>query len=148
MKILVLNGPNINMLGVRETDIYGKKNYADLEKMINDYAKELGVEVDIYQSNYEGDLVSTIQMSYLDTDGIIINPAAYTHTSIAILDALKGSKIPTIEVHISKLSEREPFRQFSYIREYAIKTIEGEGLDGYLHALKYLKEYLDDLFSL
>ena len=116
--------------------------------MINDYAKELGVEVDIYQSNYEGDLVSTIQMSYLDTDGIIINPAAYTHTSIAILDALKGSKIPTIEVHISKLSEREPFRQFSYIREYAIKTIEGEGLDGYLHALKYLKEYLDDLFSL
>ena len=144
MKILVLNGPNINMLGIREKDIYGTKTYVDLKNMIYDYAKRLNISIDIYQSNHEGDLVDMIQKAYNVYDGIIINPAAYTHTSIAILDALKTVNISTVEVHISKVSEREEYRQFSYIKEFAIKTIEGEGLEGYIHALDYLKDYLND----
>ena len=145
MKILVLNGPNINMLGIREKDIYGEKTYDDLCALINNYAKENDIDVSIMQSNCEGKLVTYIQNAYFDkVDGIIINPAAYTHTSIAILDALKAVNIPTVEVHISKVSEREAYRQISYIRDFAITNIEGEGFDGYIHAIKFLKDYINE----
>ena len=141
MKILVLNGPNINMLGIREPGIYGSQTYENLEELVLENAG--GVEVEFYQSNHEGDLVDKIQEAYFNgTDGIIFNPAAYTHTSVAILDALKATKIPCVEVHISKVEERDSFRQISYVREACIKTITGEGLNGYVMALEFLKDYL------
>lgn len=139
MKILVVNGPNLNMLGIREPGIYGKATYNDLLKLIEDYAKEKGVEVSFYQSNHEGALVDAIQQAYFDNiDGIVINPGAYTHTSIALLDALKAIAIPTIEVHISDVSTREDFRQISYIRPVCKASVIGEGFNGYLHAIDIL----------
>lgn len=144
MKILVLNGPNLNMLGIREPDIYGKNTYSDLVNMINEYCKNEGITVEIFQSNHEGALVDKIQEAYKKFDGIVINPAAYTHTSVALLDALKSVGIPTIEVHISDVSTREDFRQVSFIRSYCIKTVCGLGFAGYVEAIKHLKEYLGD----
>lgn len=138
MKILVINGPNINMLGIREPDIYGRETYQDLEVKIRKHGEEIGVEVEIYQSNHEGDLVDKIQAAYGNTDGIVINPGAYTHTSVALLDALKSVQIPTVEVHISKVESREEFRQISYIRSYCQATITGHGTDGYLEAMDLL----------
>ncbi|MBQ2383594.1 MAG: type II 3-dehydroquinate dehydratase [Oscillospiraceae bacterium] len=140
MKILVINGPNINMLGIREPGIYGKQTFGDLLALLEDTAKELGVEMEQYQSNHEGDLVDKIQEAYQRFDGIVINPAAYTHTSVAILDALKAVGIPAVEVHISDVDAREPFRQVSYAGLYCEKTIKGQGLDGYRQAMVYLKE--------
>lgn len=141
MKILVLNGPNLNVLGIREPEIYGKANYDYLVKMIKDHADKLGVEVEIKQSNYEGELVTWIQQAYFEkVDGIVINPAAYTHTSIALLDALKAVNIPTVEVHISDISKREDFRQISYVGLVACKRIIGFGFGGYLSAIDYLVE--------
>ena len=134
MKILVINGLNLNMLGIREPDVYGKSTYNDLVEMIQAHANEKGVDVEFYQSNHEGDIVDRIQAAYGNTDGIIINPAAYTHTSVAILDALKTVAIPTVEVHISKIEERESFRHFSYVSLIAKKTITGKGFDGYIEA--------------
>lgn len=142
MKILVINGPNINMLGLREPEIYGNKTYDFLLKYIKDYCDKHSVEVEFFQSNHEGAIVDKIQESYQKIDGIVINPAAYTHTSVAILDALKAVSIPTIEVHISAVDKREDFRQISYIRKYCIKTITGKGFDGYLEAIDELKNYL------
>lgn len=145
MKILVINGPNLNMLGIREPDIYGAKTYKDLIDMINDFASKENITVETYQSNHEGDLVDKIQEAYFKGfDGIVINPGAYTHTSIALLDALKAVSIKYVEVHISKVDEREAFRQISYIRENASKTITGHGLDGYIEALDYLKELIEN----
>lgn len=139
MKYLVLNGPNINFLGIREPEIYGRETYETLVEMIKQHADERGVEVSFYQSNHEGDLVDAIQQAYFDKiDGIVFNPAAYTHTSVAIADAVKAVKIPTVEIHISEVSEREAFRQVSYIRDVAVKTITGKGLAGYNLALDYL----------
>ena len=138
MKILVINGPNLNMLGIREPDVYGKSSYADLCDMIRAHCEERGVFCDIYQSNYEGDIVTRIQQAYGGFDGIVINPAAYTHTSVAILDALKAVGIRAVEVHISDVSKREAFRQVSYVREYCEKTIAGHGFGGYLEAIDYL----------
>lgn len=140
MKILVINGPNINMVGIREPGIYGKSSFTDLLKLIEDTSRELGVEVSQYQSNHEGDLVDKIQWAYGKIDGIVINPAAYTHTSVAILDALKAVSIPTVEVHISDVSARESFRQVSYAGMYCEKTIKGLGLEGYRQAILYLVE--------
>ena len=145
MKLLVLNGPNINMLGLREVNIYGKEDYQYLKDLILKEAKNRNVEVELYQSNHEGDLVDKIQEAYFkQIDGIIFNPAAYTHTSIALLDALKAVKIPCVEVHISNVKEREDFRQISYIRSACIKTIQGEGLNGYIMAMDYLIKYLNE----
>ena len=138
MKILVINGPNINMLGIREPDIYGKESFQDLLNLLNETAKRLNVEIEQYQSNHEGLLVDKIQNAYGNTDGIVINPAAYTHTSIAILDALKSVGIPAVEVHISDVTTREDFRQISYARLACEKTIMGQGLDGYRQAITYL----------
>ena len=138
MKILVLNGPNLNMLGIREPDIYGKNTYAELCDMINEYCKEQNIEVEIFQSNHEGALVDKIQQAYKKFDGIVINPAAYTHTSVALLDALKSVGIPTVEVHISDVSAREDFRQISFIRSYCVKTITGKGFAGYVEAINFL----------
>ena len=139
MKILVLNGPNLNMLGIREVNVYGQQTYQDLCTLINSYCKENNIEVEIYQSNYEGDLVSKIQQAYFDkVDGIVFNPAAYTHTSIALLDALKSVSIPCVEVHISDVSKREDFRQISYVRLACIKTICGLGFNGYINAIEEL----------
>lgn len=138
MKILVLNGPNLNMLGIREPDIYGKQDYNTLCSMINNKAKELNIEVEIYQSNHEGDLVDKIQQAFGNTNGIVINPAAYTHTSVALLDAVKAVGIPTVEVHISDTSKREDFRSVSYIRAACVKTIQGLGFEGYLKAMETL----------
>lgn len=138
MKILVLNGPNLNMLGIREPDIYGKNTYSDLINMINEYCNQNNIEVEIFQSNHEGVLVDKIQEAYCKFDGIVINPAAYTHTSVALLDALKSVGIPTVEVHISDVSVREDFRQVSFVRNYCEKTICGKGFDGYIEAIKYL----------
>lgn len=138
MKILVINGPNLNMLGIREPSHYGRETYADLVKKIQDHCDEKGIEVSMYQSNHEGDLVDKIQSAYGNTDGIVINPGAYTHTSIALLDAVKSVDIPTVEVHISKVEEREDFRQISYIRLACVKTITGHGTDGYLEAIDFL----------
>lgn len=138
MKILVLNGPNINMLGVREPKIYGKQTFSDLLALLQVAAKEYNVEVQQYQSNHEGDLVDKIQEALGKFDGIIINPAAYTHTSVAILDALKAVSIPAVEVHISDVDAREPFRQVSYAGMACEKTIKGQGLDGYRQAIAYL----------
>ncbi|MCI7725700.1 MAG: type II 3-dehydroquinate dehydratase [Clostridiales bacterium] len=138
MKILVINGPNLNMLGIREPGIYGKNTFADLLALLEDTAKELGVEVEQYQSNHEGDLVDKIQWAYGKVDGIVINPAAYTHTSVAILDALKAVSIPAVEVHISDVDSREPFRQISYAGMACEKTIKGHGFQGYREAMQYL----------
>ncbi len=140
MKILVLNGPNINMVGIREPGIYGKQTFADLLQLLDDTAKELGVEFEQFQSNHEGALVDKIQESYGKVDGIVINPAAYTHTSVAILDALKAVSIPAVEVHISDVDAREPFRQVSYAGMYCEKTVKGQGLQGYAVAMRYLWE--------
>ena len=142
MKILVLNGPNINMLGIREPGIYGPQSYAELLRLLSVWAEELGVEMEHYQSNHEGCLVDKIQEAWGKFDGIVINPAAYTHTSIAILDALKAVGIPAVEVHISDVSQREDFRQISYAGKACIKTIMGQGLDGYRQAMVFLKEHL------
>ena len=139
MKILVLNGPNINMLGIREPGVYGSQSYSDLLALIEQTAKEEGLEIDHYQSNHEGDLVDKIQWAYGRVDGIVINPAAYTHTSIAILDALKAVSIPAVEVHISDVDAREPFRQISYAGLACIKTIKGHGIEGYREAILFLK---------
>lgn len=140
MKILVINGPNLNMLGIREPDHYGKETYADLIEKIKNYCSEKGVEVELFQSNHEGALVDEIQKAYGNADGIVINPGAFTHTSIAILDAVKSVNIPTVEVHISKVEDREDFRQISYVRLACVKTITGHGTDGYLEAIDYLIE--------
>ena len=139
MKILVLNGPNINMLGIREPAVYGSQSYSDLLALIEQTAKEEGLEIEHYQSNHEGDLVDKIQWAYGRVDGIVINPAAYTHTSIAILDALKAVSIPAVEVHISDVDAREPFRQISYAGLACIKTIKGHGIEGYRDAILFLK---------
>lgn len=136
-KILVINGPNLNFLGIREPDIYGKSTYTDLVECINKAAVSKGLEVEIYQSNHEGCIVDKIQEAYNHFDGIIINPAAYTHTSVAILDALKAVGLPTVEVHLSDINSREEFRKFSYISLYAAKTICGKGFDGYTEALDF-----------
>lgn len=138
MKILVLNGPNINMLGIREPKIYGNQNFNSLLQLIDQVGEELGVEIHQYQSNYEGAIVDQIQAAYGVYDGIVINPAAYTHTSIAILDALKAVAIPSVEVHISDISAREDFRKFSYTALACELTIKGKGLEGYREAIKYL----------
>lgn len=140
MKILVINGPNLNMLGIREPSIYGKRSFADLLEMLNDWAKTYNVEIEQYQSNHEGALVDKIQAAYGNVDGIVINPAAYTHTSVAILDALKSVGIPAVEVHISDVDSREPFRQVSYAGMACEITIKGQGLDGYRQAIEYLAE--------
>lgn len=140
MKILVINGPNLNMLGIREPGIYGKNTYADLCRLLEQAAKDLGMEVEIYQSNHEGDLVDKIQWAYGKIDGIVINPAAYTHTSVAILDALKAVSIPAVEVHISDVDARESFRQISYAGLACVKTIKGHGFAGYQEAMAFLKE--------
>ncbi|WP_019138338.1 type II 3-dehydroquinate dehydratase [Peptoniphilus timonensis] len=144
MKILVINGPNINMLGIREVNIYGSENYETLLERIDKLASKENIELEEFQSNHEGDIVDIIQNAYSNFDGIVINPAAYTHTSVAILDALKAVNIPTVEVHISKLSEREDFRQVNFIRKFAIKSFEGYGISGYEKAIIYLKNYLKE----
>ena len=140
MKILVINGPNLNMLGIREPGIYGKNTFADLLTLLEDTATELGVVLEQYQSNHEGDLVDKIQWAYGKVDAIVINPAAYTHTSVAILDALKAVSIPAVEVHISDVDAREPFRQISYAGMACEKTIKGHGFQGYREAMQYLVE--------
>ena len=138
MKLLILNGPNINLLGVREPDIYGKETYATLQKKIQEHANARGVEVRIVQTNHEGVMVDEIQNAYYKYQGIVLNPAAYTHTSVALLDALKAVGTPAVEVHISDVSKREDFRQISYVRAACIATISGHGTDGYLEAMDLL----------
>lgn len=140
MKILVINGPNINMLGIREKSIYGSGTYEELLKLIKEHCEKKGVEVKLFQSNHEGDIVDEIQKAYKVFDGIVINPAAYTHTSVAILDALSAVSIPAVEVHISDVTKREDFRQISYVRRYCCKTVMGKGFDGYLDAIDFLLE--------
>ena len=142
MKLLVLNGPNLNMLGLREPDIYGRQDYAALEKLIRDTCAAEGIEVELFQSNHEGALVDKIQQAYGNTDGIVITPAAYTHTSVAILDALKAVAIPAVEVHISDVKSREDFRQISYAGMACVKTYMGLGFEGYRRAILFLKDYL------
>ncbi|MBE6922412.1 MAG: type II 3-dehydroquinate dehydratase [Ruminococcaceae bacterium] len=142
MKILVINGPNINMLGIREPGIYGSNTFADLLALLEQTAREENIEIEQYQSNHEGCLVDKIQESFGKVDGIVINPAAYTHTSVAILDALKAVSIPAVEVHISDVDSREPFRQISYAGLACQKTIKGQGLQGYRQAILYLKDFL------
>lgn len=138
MKILVMNGPNLNFLGIREPGIYGTANYQSLCDMIQKHCDEIGVEVEFFQSNHEGALVDEIQYAYGKMDGIVFNPGAYTHTSIAILDAVKSVNIPTVEVHISDVTKREDFRQISYVRAACVKSIMGHGLDGYNEAVDFL----------
>ena len=141
MKIYLLNGPNLNMLGIREPDHYGSVSYDALINTVRKHCAERGILVVSYQSNHEGDLVDKIQEAYFEgADGIVINPGAYTHTSIALLDAVKSVSLPTVEVHISKVEEREDFRQVSYIRQACVKTITGHGIDGYIEAIDYLCE--------
>lgn len=142
MKLLVVNGPNLNLLGLREPDIYGRQDYAALEKLIYDTCAQESIDVEIFQSNHEGAIVDRIQQAWGAIDGIVINPAAYTHTSIAILDALKAVGIPAVEVHISDIMQREAFRHISYAGMACIKTFKGLGFDGYRQAILYLKEYL------
>ncbi len=144
MKILVLNGANLNLLGIREQDIYGRETYADMVRITSEKAAELGIEVVFEQSNHEGALVDAIQKAYFDgLDGIVFNPGAYTHTSIAIADAVKGVALPTVEVHVSDVDAREPYRQVSYIREVSVATVSGKGIRGYCEALEILKQYLE-----
>ena len=144
MNILIINGPNLNLLGLREPDIYGKQTYADLVEMIRLEAVSLGASVTFVQSNHEGNLVDAIQSAYQTADGIVINPGAYTHTSIALLDALKAVGVPAVEVHISDPDQREEFRHVSYIRSACIATVKGHGLNGYLEALRLLCEKQDE----
>ena len=143
MKILVINGPNINMLGIREPGIYGNDNFETLCNSVKEYAEKSNIEVKLFQSNHEGALVDEIQAAYGIFNGIVINPGAYTHTSIALLDALKAVNIPTVVVHISDVSSREDFRQVSFIRSYCAKTITGHGIKGYLEAIDFLKDYTE-----
>ena len=140
VKILVINGPNLNMLGIREPAIYGNRTYNDLIKMIKEHCDAKGIDVEFYQSNHEGDLVDKIQSAFGNTDGIVINPGAYTHTSVALLDAVKSVGIPTVEVHISDPDTREEFRKVSYIRLGCIATIKGKGFEGYLEAVDVLEK--------
>ena len=142
MKFFVINGPNLNMLGIREPAIYGSTTYADLVRLVEQAAKELQVEVEILQSNHEGTLVDEIQRAYYEADGIVINPAAYTHTSVAVLDALKAVALPAVEIHISNVKEREDFRQISYAGQACFHTGMGEGIEGYRTAMRVLKEKL------
>ena len=142
MKLLIINGPNINMLGIREPGVYGAQSYSELLRLLDLWAQELGLEMEHFQSNHEGALVDKIQAAYGHFDGIVINPAAYTHTSVAILDALKAVAIPAVEIHISDVKSREAFRQISYPGMACIHTIMGQGLDGYRQAMVYLKDYL------
>ena len=145
MKILVLNGPNLNMLGIRQPEIYGSTSYSDLVAMIQAEADQIGVEVSFFQSNHEGSLVDAIQQAYFDkVDGIIINPGAYTHTSIALLDAVRAVGVPTVEVHISDTDAREDFRRISYIRAACVHTVKGRGVQGYVEAVQYLEEYIQN----
>lgn len=141
-KILVVNGPNINMLGLREPALYGAKNFQALQQYILDSATRLGVTVELFQSNHEGDIVEKIQAAYEQFHGILINPAAYTHTSVAILDALKAVGLPTVEVHLTDISQREEFRRFSFVSLYAQKTICGKGFEGYAEGLEYLSQMI------
>ena len=143
MKLLVINGPNINMLGIREPDVYGAQSYQELLRLLERWAAELDVEMEHFQSNHEGALVDKIQWAYGKADGIVINPAAYTHTSMAILDALKAVGIPAVEVHISDVKSREDFRQISYAGMACVHTVMGQGLDGYRQAMVFLKNYLN-----
>ena len=143
MKFLIVNGPNLNMLGIREPGIYGKQDYAALVALCRETCAAEGIECDVFQSNHEGAIVDRIQQALGECDGIVINPAAYTHTSIAILDALKAVQLPAVEVHISDVSAREDFRQISYAGKACIKTYMGLGLDGYRQAILYLKDYLE-----
>ena len=143
--IYIINGPNLNMLGIREPELYGKTDYTALVKKVKAYAKDLGLKAVTYQSNHEGDLVDKIHEAFFKgACGIVINPGAYTHTSIALLDAIKATCIPTVEVHISKVDEREDFRKISYIRSATIKTISGKGIDGYLEGISFIKEYIEE----
>lgn len=143
MKLLVINGPNLNLLGLREPEIYGRRTYQDLLSLLRQTGKEEGVEVECFQSNHEGAIVDAIQQAYGVFDGIVINPAAYTHTSIAILDALKAVALPAVEVHISAVSSREPFRQRSYAGMACARTYQGLGFDGYVQAIRFLKQLLE-----
>lgn len=145
MKILVINGPNLNMLGIREPHIYGHTTYAELCDIIKKYSDGVGIETEFYQSNHEGDLVDRIQRAYGNTDGIVINPGAYTHTSVALLDAVKTVGIPTVEVHISDPDTREEFRKISFIRLGCIATVKGKGIDGYREAVDILIKHLGSL---
>lgn len=142
MNILVINGPNLNLLGIREPDLYGKEDYAALVALVEDTCTQEGIGVEVFQSNHEGAIVDKIQQALGTFDGIVINPAAYTHTSIAILDALKAVAIPAVEVHISDVDSREPFRQVSYAGMACVKTYKGLGFQGYVEAVKFLKDYL------
>ena len=142
MKVLVINGPNLNMLGLREPALYGAQTFEALQQLVRSEAARLGVEVELFQSNHEGAIVDAIQAAYGVCDGILINPAAYTHTSVAILDALKAVALPTVEVHLTDISTREEFRRFSYVSLYAQKTICGKGFDGYKEGLEYLASLL------
>ena len=142
MKFLVINGPNLNLLGLREPEIYGKQNFAALESFIKETCANAGIECELYQSNHEGLIVDKIQAAYGVFDGIVINPAAYTHTSVAILDALKAVAIPTVEVHLSDIESRENFRKHSFVSLYAIKTVYGLGFEGYKVAIEHLKDHL------
>lgn len=143
MKLLVVNGPNLNLLGVREPDLYGRQDYAALVALVEETCAQAGIAVDIFQSNHEGAIVDRIQAAYGVMDGIVINPAAYTHTSVAILDALKAVALPAVEVHISDVSKREDFRQVSYAGMACIRTYMGLGLEGYRRAILYLRDYLE-----
>ena len=143
MKILVINGPNLNMLGIREPDIYGRETYDDLCRKIRAHAEKRGIEVTLYQSNHDGDLIDVIQEAYGQTDGIVINPGGYTHTSVAIADAIRAVAVPTVEVHISDVDAREEFRRISYVRPVCVKTIAGHGTDGYLEAMDVLADIKD-----
>ena len=147
MKILVINGPNINMLGIREPAIYGKSTFADLLRLLEETAEKEGLEIEQFQSNHEGAIVDKIQEAFGNFDGIVINPAAYTHTSVAILDALKAVSIPAVEVHISDVDAREPFRHISYAGMACVKTIKGHGLEGYREAILYLKALLQGIIG-
>ena len=142
MNILVINGPNLNMLGIREPDLYGKEDYAALVALVEETCAQEGIQVEVFQSNHEGAIVDKIQGAYGKFDGIVINPAAYTHTSVAILDALKAVSLPAVEVHISDVSQREDFRQVSYAGMACVKTYKGLGFQGYVEAVKFLKDYL------
>ncbi|MEG2000908.1 MAG: type II 3-dehydroquinate dehydratase [Evtepia sp.] len=148
MKILVINGPNLNLLGLREPEIYGKQDYHALETLIDQTCREENIEVELFQSNHEGAIVDRIQAAYGNTDGIVINPAAYTHTSVAIPDALKAVGLPTVEVHLSDITKREAFRKHSYTGPACIKTYMGLGFEGYEKAIRFLKQYKKDLSSL
>ena len=144
MKLLILNGPNLNLLGIREPELYGQQSYETLVRLVSEHAAARGVDVTFYQSNHEGYLVDAIQNAYFSkTDGIVFNPAAYTHTSVAVADAVKAVGIPTVEVHITDVDAREPFRRVSYLRHAAVHTIAGQGLDGYNQAVDFLIGYLE-----